>query len=47
MDQAKRNLAVAVYNHYKRLQQPKDEDGVEIEEGVDGLIHISDLHSDL
>ena len=29
-DQAKRNLAVAVYNHYKRLQQPKDEDGVEI-----------------
>lgn len=30
-DQAKRNLAVAVYNHYKRLQQPKDEDGVEIE----------------
>lgn len=30
-DQAKRNLAVAVYNHYKRLRQPKDEDGVEIE----------------
>lgn len=30
-DQAKRNLAVAVYNHYKRLQQPRDEDGVEIE----------------
>lgn len=30
-DQAKRNLAVAVYNHYKRLQQPKAEDGVEIE----------------
>lgn len=30
-DQAKRNLAVAVYNHYKRLQQPNDEDGVEIE----------------
>ena len=30
-DQAKRNLAVAVYNHYKRLQQPKDEDGVEFE----------------
>ena len=30
-DQAKRNLAVDVYNHYKRLQQPKDEDGVEIE----------------
>ena len=24
-------MAVAVYNHYKRLQQPKDEDGVEIE----------------
>ena len=30
-DQAKRHLAVSVYNHYKRLQQPKDEDGVEIE----------------
>ena len=30
-DQSNRNLAVAVYNHYKRLQQPKDEDGVEIE----------------
>ena len=30
-DQAKRNLAVAVYNYYKRLQQPKDEDGVDIE----------------
>lgn len=30
-DQAKRNLAAVVYNHYKRLQQPKDEDGVEIE----------------
>ena len=22
---------MAVYNHYKRLQQPKDDDGVEIE----------------
>ncbi len=30
-DEAKRTLAVSVYNHYKRLQQPKDDDGVEIE----------------
>ena len=30
-DDAKRTLAVSVYNHYKRLQQPDDEDGVEIE----------------
>ena len=31
-DDAKRYLSVAVYNHYKRLQQPKDDkDGVEIE----------------
>jgi len=31
-DDAKRFLSVAVYNHYKRLQQPKDDkDGVEIE----------------
>ena len=30
-DEAKRYLSVAVYNHYKRLQQPKNEDGVEIE----------------
>ena len=30
-DEAKRYLSVAVYNHYKRLQQPKDADGVEIE----------------
>ena len=30
-DEAKRYLSVAVYNHYKRLQQPKDKDGVEIE----------------
>lgn len=30
-DEAKRYLAVSVYNHYKRLQQPADEDGVEIE----------------
>ncbi len=30
-DQAKRHLAVAVYNHYKRLQQPMGTDGVEIE----------------
>ena len=26
-DEAKKNLAVAVYNHYKRLQQPKDDNG--------------------
>ena len=30
-DEAKRYLAVSVYNHYKRLQQPKDDTGVEIE----------------
>ena len=30
-DEAKRYLSVAVYNHYKRLQQPDDENGVEIE----------------
>ncbi len=30
-DEAKRTLSVAVYNHYKRLQQPEAEDGVEIE----------------
>ncbi len=30
-DEAKRYLSVSVYNHYKRLQQPKDENGVEIE----------------
>ena len=30
-DEAKRYLSVAVYNHYKRLQQPSDKDGVEIE----------------
>ena len=30
-DQAKRFLSVAVYNHYKRLQQKVDTDGVEIE----------------
>lgn len=30
-DEAKRFLSVAVYNHYKRLQQPKDDSGVEIE----------------
>ena len=30
-DQAKRSLAVAVYNHYKRLQQTITNDGVEIE----------------
>lgn len=30
-DEAKRYLSVAVYNHYKRLQQPEDPSGVEIE----------------
>lgn len=30
-DDAKRYLSVAVYNHYKRLSQPKDDSGVEIE----------------
>ncbi|MFZ1235459.1 MAG: ATP-dependent Clp protease ATP-binding subunit ClpX, partial [Prevotella sp.] len=30
-DDAKRYLSVAVYNHYKRLQQSKDDSGVEIE----------------
>ena len=30
-EEAKRFLSVAVYNHYKRLQQPVDNDGVEIE----------------
>ncbi|HCN53733.1 MAG TPA: ATP-dependent Clp protease ATP-binding subunit ClpX [Prevotella sp.] len=30
-DEAKRTLSVSVYNHYKRLQQPEDRDGVEIE----------------
>ena len=30
-DEAKRYLSVAVYNHYKRLQQSEEKDGVEIE----------------
>ena len=30
-DDAKRFLSVAVYNHYKRLKQPENPDGVEIE----------------
>ena len=30
-DEAKRYLAVSVYNHYKRLQQTVEDDGVEIE----------------
>jgi len=30
-DEAKRFLSVAVYNHYKRLNQKEDRDGVEIE----------------
>ena len=29
-DQAKKSLAVAVYNHYKRLDQPSSKDDVEI-----------------
>ncbi len=30
-DRAKKILSIAVYNHYKRLQQPATDDGVEIE----------------
>lgn len=30
-DEAKKYLSVAVYNHYKRVLQPADQDGVEIE----------------
>ena len=30
-DEAKKYLSVAVYNHYRRLQQPQDDNGVEIE----------------
>ncbi|WP_420910109.1 ATP-dependent Clp protease ATP-binding subunit ClpX [Odoribacter lunatus] len=30
-DEAKKHLAVAVYNHYKRLSQKEEEDGIEIE----------------
>lgn len=30
-DDAKKVLSVALYNHYKRVLQPEDEDGVEIE----------------
>ena len=30
-DEAKRYLSVSVYNHYKRLEQPMGDDGVEIE----------------
>ncbi len=30
-DEAKRYLSVSVYNHYKRLEQPEDDNGVEIE----------------
>nr|WP_294075676.1 MULTISPECIES: ATP-dependent Clp protease ATP-binding subunit ClpX [unclassified Prevotella] len=30
-DEAKEYLSVSVYNHYKRLQQPANDDGVEIE----------------
>ena len=30
-EEAKKYLAVAVYNHYKRLAQPLDDDGVDIE----------------
>lgn len=30
-DDAKKAMAVAVYNHYKRIMAPKDEDGVELQ----------------
>ncbi len=30
-DAAKKSLSVAVYNHYKRLTQPKSDDGIDIE----------------
>lgn len=30
-DESKKVLAVAVYNHYKRINQPEDADGIEIE----------------
>ena len=30
-DDAKKYLSVAVYNHYKRILQPKEQDGIEIE----------------
>ncbi len=30
-DKAKKSLAVAVYNHYKRIHIPQDDDGVEIQ----------------
>jgi len=30
-EEAKRVLSVAVYNHYKRITQPMDDDGIEIE----------------
>ena len=30
-DAAKKSLSVAVYNHYKRLMQPKSDDGIDIE----------------
>ena len=33
-DEAKRYLSVAVYNHYKRLQQASEDDGVEIEKSI-------------
>ena len=33
-DEAKKYLSVAVYNHYKRLQQPQDDNGVEIEKST-------------
>lgn len=29
-DEAKKNLSVAVYNHYKRINSPQDADGVEL-----------------
>lgn len=30
-EEAKKVLSVAVYNHYKRVTAPKDEDGVELQ----------------
>ena len=41
-DEAKRYLAVSVYNHYKRLQQPKQDDGVEIEKS--NIIMVSSIY---
>lgn len=37
-EQAKKTLAVAVYNHYKRIQQEVDDDGVELQKTNIALI---------